>query len=204
MKARSTGAFLLLLLLTCSYALAEPELELTGGREGIQEYLLQDNGLKVLLIPDRSQPKVTVNLTVFVGSVHEDYGETGAAHLLEHMLFKGTPTFPDVYKALNQRGASWNGSTWTDRTNYYETMPASDDNLEFGIRFEADRLVHSFVRQGDLDSEMTVVRNEFEMGENSPTSVLLERMTSVSFLFHGYRHSTIGARSATTSRTTAC
>jgi len=195
MKTLSTWIALPLFLAAAGFAAAQAELVPAGGREGIQEYRLEPNGLRVLLIPDASQPKVTVNLTVFVGSVHEDYGETGAAHLLEHMLFKGTPTYPDIYKALNERGASWNGSTWTDRTNYFETLPASDSNLEFGIRFEADRMVNSFVRQSDLDSEMTVVRNEFEMGENSPVSVLMERMVSTSYLFHGYGHSTIGARS---------
>ena len=107
--------------------------------EGISEYHL-DNGLKVLLFPDESLPKVTVNLTVLVGSRHEGYGEAGMAHLLEHMVFKGTPDHPDVPKALNARGARFNGTTWLDRTNYYETMPASDDNLEFAIRLEADRI----------------------------------------------------------------
>src|SRR5882757_6235441 len=106
--------------------------------EGITEYRL-DNGLRVLLFPDPSRPKVTVNLTVFVGSRHEGYGETGMAHLLEHLLFKGTPSHPDIPKALKERGAQFNGSTSSDRTNYFETLPASDENLEFAIRLEADR-----------------------------------------------------------------
>src|SRR5919109_1168119 len=99
--------------------------------EGITEYQL-DNGLRVLLFPDPSTPTVTVNLTVLVGSRHEGYGETGMAHLLEHMLFKGTPTFPDVPKALRDHGATFNGTTNTDRTNYFETLPATDENLDFG------------------------------------------------------------------------
>src|SRR5207302_11156253 len=129
--------------------------------EGITECQL-DNGLRVLLFPDGSAPIVTVNLTVLVGSRHEGYGETGMAHLLEHMVFKGTPTHPDVPKALRDRGARFNGTTWLDRTNYFETMSATDANLEFGIRLEADRLVNSYVKREDLLSEMTVVRNEFE------------------------------------------
>ncbi|MEZ6122601.1 MAG: insulinase family protein [Planctomycetaceae bacterium] len=114
--------------------------------EGISEYVL-DNGLSILLFPDVSQPKVTVNLTVFVGSRHEGYGEAGMAHLLEHMVFKGTPNHPDIPKVLKERGAQFNGTTWLDRTNYYETLPASDDNLEFAIRLEADRMVNSFIKE---------------------------------------------------------
>src|SRR5271167_2957740 len=95
--------------------------------EGITEYQLE-NGLRVLLFPDASTPTVTVNLTVLVGSRHEGYGETGMAHLLEHMVFKGTPTHKDVPKALKEHGAQFNGTTWVDRTNYYETMPATDAN----------------------------------------------------------------------------
>src|SRR5580693_4546030 len=103
--------------------------------EGITEYRL-NNGLRVLLFPDPTRPKVTVNLTVLVGSRHEGYGETGMAHLLEHMVFKGTPTHPDIPGAMKERGAQFNGSTWVDRTNYYETLPATDENLEFAIRLE--------------------------------------------------------------------
>jgi zinc protease len=162
--------------------------------EGITEYRL-DNGVQVLLFPDRSTANVTVNLTVLVGSRHEGYGETGMAHLLEHMVFKGTPTVHDVPKALRDHGARFNGSTWVDRTNYYETMPASDENLEFALRLEADRLVNSYVKREDLVSEMTVVRNEFEMGENSPENILSQRMMAVAYEWHNYGKSTIGNRS---------
>src|SRR6059058_2853210 len=148
--------------------------------EGVTEYRLA-NGARVLLFPEASRPTVTVNLTVLVGSRHEGYGETGMAHLLEHMVFKGTPTFPDVPKALRDHGANFNGTTNVDRTNYFETMPATDDNLEFGIRIEADRLVNSFVKREDLASEMTVVRNEFEQGENSPQNVLMERIHAAAY-----------------------
>jgi zinc protease len=165
-----------------------------GTVEGITEYQL-DNGVRILLFPDMSSPKVTVNLTVLVGSRHEGYGETGMAHLLEHMVFKGTPKHPDVPKALRDHGANFNGTTWVDRTNYFETMNASDANLEFGIMLEADRLVNSFVKREDLISEMTVVRNEFEMGENSPSNILSQRMTSAAYNWHNYGKSTIGNRS---------
>src|SRR6476661_2315597 len=126
--------------------------------EGITEYQL-DNGLRVLLYPDSSRPTVTINMVVLVGSRHEGYGETGMAHLLEHMLFKGTMDHPSIPKVLTEHGAQFNASTSDDRTNYYETVPASNENLDYFLCLEADRLVNSFVRKSDLDFEMTVVRN---------------------------------------------
>ena len=164
--------------------------------EGISEFQL-DNGVRILLFPDSSKPVVTVNMTVFVGSRHEGYGEAGMAHLLEHMLFKGTPTHPDIPKALKDRGAgrSMNGTTWMDRTNYWEKLPATGDNLEFAIRMEADRLVNSNVLGEDLESEMTVVRNEFEASENSPFGVMMRRMQAAAYEWHNYGKTTIGNRS---------
>jgi zinc protease len=156
--------------------------------EGITEYRLA-NGLHILLFPDPSTSKVTVNCTVFVGSRHEGYGETGMAHLLEHMLFKGTRLYPgplEIKKVLSDRGAIYNGTTSDDRTNYFETLNASDENLEFALRLEADRLVNSFIRREDLATEMTVVRNEFEIGENNPQSVLFQRMLAVAYEWHNY------------------
>ncbi len=162
--------------------------------EGVTEYRLA-NGARVLLFPDPSRPTISVNMTVLVGSRHEGYGEAGMAHLLEHMVFKGTPTFPDVPKALRDHGASFNGTTNSDRTNYFETLPAKDENLEFAIHLESDRLVNSFVRREDLISEFTVVRNEFERGENSPAGVLAQRVQSAAYEWHNYGKSTIGNRS---------
>src|SRR6056297_1060888 len=162
--------------------------------EGISEYQLE-NGVRVLLFPDQSKQVVTVNMTVFVGSRHEGYGEAGMAHLLEHMLFKGTPLHPDIPKVLKERGARFNGTTWLDRTNYYETLPASEENLELALRLEADRLVNSTIKGEDLESEMTVVRNEFERGENSPTRVLMQRIEAAAYEWHNYGQSTIGNRS---------
>src|SRR4051794_24374434 len=159
--------------------------------EGITEYRL-GNGLKVLLYPDSSKATVTVNATYFVGSRHEGYGESGMAHLLEHMLFKGTEARPDIWGDLKNHGADFNGSTWTDRTNYYETLQSTDENLRFAIEMEADRMVHSKVLAEDLAKEFSVVRNEFEMGENSPDEVLEERMFSTAYLWHSYGKPTIG------------
>src|SRR5215203_3939011 len=161
--------------------------------EGITEYKL-DNGLRVLMFPDPSKETITVNMTYLVGSRHESYGETGMAHLLEHLMFKGTPKHLNIPQELTSHGARPNGTTWFDRTNYFETVQATDENLRWALELEADRMVHSFIARKDLDSEMTVVRNEFEMGENSPGSILGERVLSTAFLWHNYGHSTIGAR----------
>ena len=162
--------------------------------EGITEYRLA-NGLRVLLFPDQSKPTITVNMTYLVGSRHENYGETGMAHLLEHLLFKGTPGFPKIDQGFNERGMRPNGSTWLDRTNYFELFQASDDNLKWALAMEADRMVNSYIAKKDLDSEMTVVRNEYESGENAPFSVMLKRMQSIAFDWHNYGNSTIGNRS---------
>ena len=161
--------------------------------EGISEYQLA-NGLKVLLFPDQSKPTVTVNVTYFVGSRHEGYGETGMAHLLEHLVFKGTPRHPNIPQELTAHGARPNGTTWFDRTNYFETVPASDVNLDWALDLEADRMVNSYIAKKDLMSEFSVVRNEFESGENDPFSVMLERALSTAYLWHNYGNSTIGAR----------
>ena len=162
--------------------------------EGITEYDLP-NGLRVLLFPDPSKETATVNVTYLVGSRCEDYGETGMAHLLEHLMFKGTPRHRNIPGELTVHGCRPNGSTWLDRTNYYETFAASDTNLNWALDLEADRMVNSFIARKDLDSEMTVVRNEYEQGENNPQGVLEERVLSSAYLWHNYGKSTIGARS---------
>src|SRR3984885_6821349 len=142
---------------------------------GITEYDYP-NGLRVLLFPDPSSPKVTVNMTYLVGSRFEGYGETGMAHLLEHMNFIQTTNGRSVKKELTDHGAQWNGTTDYDRTNYFETVTASDDNLKWALSLEADRMVNMRVEKQLLDTEMTVVRNEFERGENNPQSILEERV----------------------------
>jgi zinc protease len=162
--------------------------------EGITEYDLS-NGLRVLIFPDASKPTATINITYLVGSRHEGYGETGMAHLLEHMNFKGTPKHPNIPTELTARGARDNASTFFDRTNYFETLAASDSNVTWALEFEADRMLHSNIAKKDLESEMTVVRNEYESGENSPFNILFERTLSTAYLWHNYGKSTIGARS---------
>ncbi|WP_338876443.1 pitrilysin family protein [Spirosoma sp. SC4-14] len=162
--------------------------------EGITEYQLK-NGLKVLLFPDPSKPTITVNITYLVGSRHEGLGETGMAHLLEHMVFKGSTKHTNIPQELTAHGARPNGTTWLDRTNYFETFAATDENLKWALDLESDRMVNSFIKKSDLETEFSVVRNEFEMRENSPQNVLNERVVSSAYLWHNYGKSTIGNRS---------
>ena len=162
--------------------------------EGVTEYRLA-NGLRVLLFPDQSKQTVTVNITYLVGSRHENYGETGMAHLLEHMVFKGSTNHRDIPNELSEHGARPNGSTSWDRTNYFETFSATDVNLEWALKLEADRMVNSFIAKKDLDTEMTVVRNEYESGENQPALVVFKRIFSAAYDWHNYSNLPIGARS---------
>lgn len=161
--------------------------------EGIREIRLA-NGLQLLLAPDDSKPTTTVNLTYHVGSRHENYGETGMAHLLEHLIFKGSPKNPMVWAEFSKRGLRANGSTWFDRTNYFASFAANDDNLRWFLSWHADAMVNSYIARKDLDSEMTVVRNEMEMGENAPDRILYQRLLSAMFDWHNYAKDTIGAR----------
>src|SRR5580765_4851963 len=182
------------LLLTAGIAVAQQAPPRATSVEGITEYRLP-NGLRVLLFPDQSKPTITVNITYLVGSAQEGYGETGMAHLLEHLQFKGTPKHTNIPQELTEHGARTNATTWVDRTNYFETFTATESNLQWALGLEADRMVNSFIARKDLDSEMTVVRDEFVRGENDASSVLEERVLSSAFLWHNYGHSTIGARS---------
>jgi zinc protease len=200
MTDRATRAALRLLVLSLFVPLligaaVGAELKPVTSVEGITEYRLE-KGMQGLLFPDPSKPTFTVNLTYFVGSRHEGRGEKGMAHLLEHMVFKGTPTNPDIWKALEDHGARFNGTTWVDRTNYFETLPSTEPgNLEWALSMEADRMINSDISADDLSTEFSVVRNEFEMGENDPTGVLWERMMSTAYIWHNYGDSTIGSRS---------
>jgi zinc protease len=169
-------------------------IEFVTSVEGINEYRLA-NGLRVLMFPDQTKQTITVNITYLVGSATENYGETGMAHLLEHMVFKGTPKHTNIPSELTSHGTRPNGTTWSDRTNYYESFSATDENLNWALDLESDRMINSFIAKKDLDSEMTVVRNEFELGENSPFNVLLERSMAASYIWHNYGKTTIGARS---------
>lgn len=189
-----TGALLSLTLVTSSLAFAKDKLDKVTEVEGISEYHL-DNGLRVLLFPDQTKETITVNVTYHVGSKHENYGETGMAHLLEHLVFKGSPKHKDIPAELSSHGARPNGTTWTDRTNYFETFSANEKNINWALSMESDRMVNSFIAKKDLDSEMTVVRNEFERGENSPFRITLQKMAASAYMWHNYGKSTIGARS---------
>jgi len=182
------------LLLAAAAAFAAELPQKVVSIEGVTEYRLA-NGLRVLTVPDPGIDTITVHVNVQVGSRHEGYGEKGMAHLLEHLLFKGSPRHPNIKQELARRGARWNGTTSQDRTTYFETFSASEENLDWALDLEADRLVNSFVSRRDLDSEMTVVRNEFEMGENNPGAVLFQRIQQAAFAWHNYGNPIIGERS---------
>lgn len=197
-SARSSLVVMLLMILlvggvSIAHALPRGVTEVTQV-EGITEYRLK-NGLTVLLFPDQSKETVTVNVTYKVGSMHENYGETGMAHLLEHLLFKGSKKHRDIPQELSEHGAKPNGTTSLDRTNYFETFTATEENIDWALSLESDRMVNSFIAKEDLDSEMTVVRNEFERSENSPFRVLMQRIFSVAYDWHNYGKPTIGSRS---------
>src|SRR5215475_4210098 len=198
--SRSVSVFLFLFVSLVAVNAARPQavvlpqgVERVTSVEGITEYRLQ-NGLRVLLFPDLSKATITVNITYLVGSMSENYGETGMAHLLEHMVFKGTPKHSNIPKELQDHGSRPNGTTSYDRTNYFETFQATNANLDWALDLEADRMVNSFIAKKDLDSEMTVVRNEFESGENNASRVLLERVMAAAYLWHNYGKTTIGSR----------
>ncbi|MGZ5429280.1 MAG: M16 family metallopeptidase, partial [Thermoanaerobaculia bacterium] len=199
-RAALGAALAAALSFTAAFSLAAAEAPKTAAPEkvtsveGITEYRLA-NHLKVLLFPDTSKPTITVNVTYLVGSRNEGYGETGMAHLLEHLVFKGTPKHGNIPQELTSHGTRPNGTTSFDRTNYFETFDATDTNLAWALDLESDRMVNSFIAKKDLDSEMTVVRNEFEAGENSPSGILFKRLVATAYLEHGYAHLPIGSRS---------
>jgi len=188
------AAFVLAFVCTSALAQRLPAgVSSVGNVEGIAEYRLA-NGLQVLLVPDDSKPTTTVNLTYRVGSRHESYGETGMAHLLEHLLFKGTPKHPTVWAEFTKRGLAANGTTWFDRTNYTASFSSDEGNLTWYLGWLADSMVNSYIARKDLDSEMTVVRNEMEMGENNAQRMLFQRTLALMYDWHNYGNSTIGAR----------
>lgn len=165
---------------------------------GIAEYRLEKNGLQVLLYEDHSAPVVGFMVTYHVGSRNEGLGYTGATHLLEHLMFKGSKRFNKkkggvIFDLLEDTGARMNATTWTDRTNYYEVIPL--EYLEKVIAAEADRMRDAFIKEEDRRAEMTVVRNELERGENSPLEALDKLIWSTAYMAHPYHHSTIGWRS---------
>ena len=161
---------------------------------GISEYKLP-NGLQILFFPDEAQTTTTVNVTYRVGSRYESQGEYGMAHLLEHLLFKGTPKHKDIPTEFSQKAMRFNGTTTADRTNYFASFNADDKTLAYALDLEADRMVNSFIAKTDLDKEMSVVRNEFERGENEPGAVLSKRVMAAAYDWHAYGHATIGPKS---------
>jgi zinc protease len=170
--------------------------EFVVAAEGVREFRLA-NGLKLLLVENRVAPVATFLVLYRVGSRNEAVGHTGATHLLEHMLFKGTPTFnkgsrTQIAATLQRIGADFNATTWYDRTNYFETVPS--DTLEVAVHLEADRMRNSFIADEDRRAEMTVVRNELERGQNEPLLVLDEAVYATAFREHPYHHPTIGWR----------
>ncbi len=189
---------MLLFTITCLMAksIAQNKISIptkTTTAEGVTEYKLP-NGLQVLFVPDAAQTNVIVNIVYHVGSRMEGYGETGMAHLLEHMLFKGSKKFSSIKQTIADKGAFANGTTWYDRTDYFEVLPASDSNLHWALDMEADRMVNSLMKKEDLQKEFSVVRNEFESGENYPDNILQERILSTMYLWHNYGKSTIGSK----------
>ena len=177
---------------------AENGLELVREKAGIREFRLANNGLQVLLLSNRVAPVATFAVVYRVGSRNEAVGYTGSTHLLEHLMFKGTPDYhrekgTAIAAVLESIGARFNATTWFDRTNYYETIPS--DRLETVLALEASRMRHSLLRDADRVPEMTVVRNEFERGENSPFQVLYKQSFATAFREHPYHHPTIGWKS---------
>ncbi len=165
---------------------------------GINEYTMTKNGLTVLLMEDHSAPVATFMVTYHVGSRNEAVGHTGATHLLEHLMFKGSRKFNKkrntaIWTVLQNIGAQINATTWLDRTNYFELLPS--EYLETAIAIEADRMRNAFLNDADRQPEMTVVRNEFERGENDPFEALDKNIWTTAYQAHPYHHSTIGWRS---------
>lgn len=161
---------------------------------GITEYRLR-NGLTVLLGPDESKPTMTINLVYRVGSRHEGPGEAGMAHLLEHMMFKGTEQIPDPKKELTRRGIDWNGTTWYDRTNYFGQFNASDSTRDWMLSWLADTMQHIHIDAGKLKSERPIVINEMESNENRASTVLYHQLMATAYGFHPYSRSVIGVLS---------
>jgi zinc protease len=194
-KLASIGVFLFLIATSLAAQTLPSGVQKVTSVEGITEYTYP-NGLHVLLFPDNSKPKITVNVVYRVGSRNEGYGETGMAHLLEHMCFKSTTTGKTVFAELTNHagGGNFNGTTDYDRTNYFEIFNAGDENLRWALSLEADRMVNMTMLGKDLETEMPVVRNEMESGENSPENVLEERVLAAAYNFHNYGKTVIGNR----------
>jgi zinc protease len=203
MIAASAGAYLTPTVRAAATATASGPVAVAGfsfvkSLGGIDEYQLDSNGLTVLLSPDHSAPVVTFQVTYRVGSRNEVTGTTGATHILEHLMFKGSENFNDpkgnsIKQFLERVGGQFNATTSVDRTAYFATI--GRESLEGYIAIEADRMRHLWLHEADRQSEMTVVRNEFERGKNDPDSVLVEEVTAAAYEALPYHHPTIGWKS---------
>jgi zinc protease len=171
-----------------------PAAAATAATPAVREVMLP-NGLKVLLVENHAAPVVTWMVSYKVGSRNEPSGMTGAAHLLEHMLFKGTKDLKkgQIARLLTRHGASWNATTGEDVTRYFETYSA--DKLELGLRVEASRMRGALILDAERQPEMSVVRSELEIGENDPSNLLYQAVQASAFMAHPYHHPVIGWRS---------
>lgn len=160
--------------------------------EGITEYQL-NNGLQVLFIPDTSKPSTSVNMTYRVGSRYEQYGYTGMAHLLEHLVFRGTPQYPEALQQFSQKGLNANGSTNQDRTNYYAVFAANDHTLEWYLRWQADVMQNLTIDDKDLQKEIDIILNERERSQSDPMQVLYERLKASAYHWSNAGMAIIGA-----------
>ncbi len=165
---------------------------------GVGEWRHRSNGLTALVCPTPVAPVVGFGVVYRVGSRHEVSGHTGATHILEHLMFKGTHRYNrdrgcEIARELHRVGAMFNASTWLDRTNYYEVLPP--EHLALAVDIESDRMRGALVRDADLESERTVVLNELDAGENEPFDLLMKSSFAHAYLEHPYHHPTIGWRS---------
>jgi zinc protease len=173
------------------------QFEKVENERGVTEWRHRSNGLTVVTAPTPVAPVVAFGVVYRVGSRHELPGHTGATHILEHLMFKGTARFnrdlgTEVARELHRVGASFNATTWLDRTNYFEVLPV--EQLRLAIDIESDRMRGALVRDADLESERTVVLNELDAGENEPFDLLMKSSFAQAFLEHPYRQPTIGWR----------
>ena len=176
----------------------ETAFEFVKSSGGIDEYRCTLNDLSVLLMEEHSAPVATFMVTYHVGSRNEAIGHTGSTHLLEHMMFKGSKNFnkekgDSIWTVLQDVGAQVNATTSMDRTNYFELLPS--EHLGRTIAIEADRMRNLFIKDEERKTEMTVVRNEFERGENDPFDTLNKNIWATAYQAHPYHHNTIGWRS---------
>ncbi|PSR02300.1 MAG: insulinase family protein [Bacteroidetes bacterium SW_8_64_56] len=172
--------------------------EFQEASDGIECYRLTENDLRILLLPQDGAPVATSMVTYHVGSRDERTGHTGATHMLEHLMFKGTERYhkrkgTSIFGTLQRVGAKVNASTWLDRTNYYEMLPTQ--HLPLALDVEADRMRGALLDPGDVEDERTVILNERDRNQNDPVSRLFDEVWGAAFVAHPYHHPTIGWKS---------